>query len=77
MFRGKAQERKINMRKANQTSFKSDVYKILNNTRLSESERLVAINALRDAEMIADAFGWLKEKLEALGHYFLKPSLKH
>ncbi len=65
------------MRKAKQKSFKSDVYKILNNTRLSESERLVAINALRDAEMIADAFGWLKEKFEVLGHYFLKPSLKH
>jgi DNA primase large subunit len=77
VFRGNAQERKIEMRKAKQKSFKSDVYKILNNTRLSESERLVAINALRDAEMIADAFGWLKEKFETVGHYFLKPSLKH
>ena len=65
------------MRKANQTSFKTDVYKLVENTRMTESDRLVAINALRDAEMIADAFGWLKEKFESLGHYFLKPSLKH
>ena len=65
------------MRKAKQTSFKTDVYKLVENTRMTESDRLVAINALRDAEMIADAFGWLKEKFESLGHYFLKPSLRH
>jgi len=65
------------MRKAKQTSFKTDVYKLLENTRMTESDRLVAINALQDAEMIADAFGWLKEKFETLGHYFLKPSLRH
>ena len=65
------------MRKAKQTSFKTDVYKLVENTRMSESDRLVAINALRDAEMIADAFGWLKGKFESLGHYFLKPSLRH
>jgi len=65
------------MRKAKQTGFKTDVYKLLENTRMTESDRLVAINALQDAEMIADAFGWLKEKFESLGHYFLKPSLRH
>jgi hypothetical protein len=65
------------MRKAKQTSFKSDVYKLLKDTRMSESDRLVAMNALQDAEMIADAFVWLKEKFETVGHYFLKPSLKH
>ena len=65
------------MRKAKQRSFKSDVYKLLEHTRMSESDRLVAINALHDAELIAEGFAWLKEKFESLGHYFLKPSLKH
>lgn len=65
------------MRKAKQTSFRSDVYKLVESARLNEADRLVAINALRDAEAIADAFLWLKEKLEAVGQYFLKPSLKH
>ena len=65
------------MRKAKQSSFKTDVYKLLENTRMSEIDRRVAINALQDAEMIADAWGWLKEKFESLGHYFLKPSLRH
>jgi len=65
------------MRKAKQTGFKTDVYKLLENTRMTESDRLVAINALQDAEMIADAFGWLKERFESLSHYFLKPSLRH
>jgi hypothetical protein len=72
-----AQERKMNMRKAKQTTFKSDIYKVLENTRLNESDRLVALNALQDAEMIADAFIWLKDRIESVGHYFLKPSLKH
>ena len=67
----------MDMRKAKQTAFKSDVYRLLENAPLTESDRLVAVNALRDAEMIADAFGWLKEKFEAVGHYFLKPSLRH
>ena len=72
-----ALERKVNMRKDNQTTVRSDVYSLLENARLSESDRLVALNALRDAEMIADAFLWLKEKIGAVGNYFLKPSLKH
>jgi len=65
------------MRKAKQTSFKSDVYKLLENTRMSESDRRVAINAMHDAEAIADGLVWLKEKIESVGHYFLRPSLKH
>ena len=65
------------MRKVKQSSFKTDVYKLLENTQMGESDRRIAINAMQDAEMIADAFGWLKEKFEGLGHYFLKPSLRH
>ena len=65
------------MRKVKQSSFKTDVYKLLESTQMNESDRLTAINAMQDAELIADAFGWVKEKIESLGHYFLKPSLRH
>jgi len=65
------------MRKVKQSSFKTDVYKLLANTRMGESDRRAAINALQDAETIADGIMWIKEKFEALGHYFLKPSLRH
>ena len=65
------------MRKSNQTALRSDVYKVLDNAQLSESQRLVAISALQNAETIANAFMWLTEKIGALGNYFLKPSLKH
>jgi len=65
------------MRKDKQTAFRSEIYKVLEDSRLSESDRLVAMHALRDAELIADAWVWLKEKVEALGSYLLKPSLKH
>ena len=65
------------MRKANQSAFRSDIYKAIENSRMTESDRLVAINAMQDAEAIADAFLWLKGKIEAVGHYFLKPSLRH
>jgi len=44
---------------------------------MSELDRQRAINAMRDAEAIADAIVWVKEKVAALGNYFLKPGLKH
>ena len=65
------------MRKDKQSSYRSDIYKVLENTRLTESDRLIAINAMQDAESIVNAFLWLQEKIEAVGRYFLKPSLKH
>jgi len=65
------------MRKDKQSAFRSEIYRVLKNSRMSDSDRLVAINAMQDAEAIADAFLWLKEKIEAVGHYFLKPSLRH
>jgi hypothetical protein len=66
-----------NVRKDKQSSYRSDIYKVLENARLSESDRLTAINAMQDAEAIANAILWLKDKIEAVGRYFLKPSLKH
>ena len=65
------------MRKANQNAFRSEIYKVLEHARLSESDRLTAINAMQDAEAIVNAFLWVQEKIAAVGHYFLKPSLKH
>ncbi len=70
-------ERTMNMRKPNQKAFRSEIYKVLENARLSESDRLTAINAMQDAEAIVDAFLWVRGKISAVGHYFLKPSLKH
>jgi hypothetical protein len=70
-------ERIQNMRKYNQNAFRSEIYKVLEDARLSESDRLTAINAMQDAEAIVNAFLWVQEKIAAVGHYFLKPSLKH
>jgi len=65
------------MRKDKQSSYRSEIYKVLENARLSESDRLVAINAMQDAESIVNAFLWVQEKIAAVGQYFLKPSLRH
>ena len=67
----------VNMRKDKQSSYRSEIYKVLENARLSESDRLVAITAMRDAEAIVNAFLWVQEKIAAVGQYFLKPSLRH
>jgi len=46
--------------------------------RLSPSEREVAMNALRTANLMVDAGAWFVKKIEQLGvGSFLKPSLKH
>lgn len=56
----------------------STVYDRINASRMSEAERLVAINAMRDAELIVDAILWVTKKIEQLGaRLFLKPSPKH
>jgi len=45
--------------------------------RISGLDRQNAIVALRQAERLANAYLWVKEKLAGVGHIFLKPSLKH
>jgi hypothetical protein len=65
------------MRKANQIANDSKTYALLNSVPMSESERRLAVNAMRNAETIADALLWVSEKLRALGALFLKPGLKH
>jgi hypothetical protein len=56
----------------------STIYDKIDASRLSALERQVAINALRDADLIVDALVWVIRKIEQLGaRLFLKPGLKH
>lgn len=65
------------MRKYKQSSVGSDIYARIGEVQMSDADRHAAIAALRQAEAIADGVLWIKEKVAALGNYFLKPSLKH
>ena len=55
----------------------SDIYALIQRAQMSELDRQVAMDAMRIAEAFAEAVLWVKEKLAALGTYFLKPSVKH
>jgi hypothetical protein len=65
------------MRKANERPLDSGIYARLRDVQMSEADRHDAAMALRQAEQIADAFLWVKEKFADLGHSFMKPSLRH
>jgi len=65
------------MRKVNQMAGGSDIYALIQKARMSDRDRQVAIDTLRVAEAFADALFWVKEKVAAVGTYFLKPSMKH
>lgn len=70
------QERKVEMSKSNETVLDSRLYARLLDVQMSESERKHAVEALLQAEQIADAILWVKEKIADIGHAFLKPSLR-
>jgi len=72
-----APERKDKMRIFNRTAVGSDIYTLVQEARMGDADRRAAINALRQAEAIVDAMLWVKDKVAAVGTYFLKPSLKH
>jgi hypothetical protein len=56
----------------------STIYERINASRLSDSERRAALQAMADAELIADAIVWVTRKIEQLGaRLFLKLSPKH
>ena len=58
--------------------FGSVIYDNINTVRMSEQERQVAINAMRDADAIVDAILWISNKIEQFtSSLFLKPSIKH
>jgi hypothetical protein len=44
---------------------------------MSELDRQRALEAMRVAEGFANAMVWAREKLAAVGTWFLKPSMKH
>ena len=66
------------MNKDMSIEFGSTIHKQISAARMSEAERLVALNAMRDADLIVDAVTWIVKKIEHLGErWFLKPSLGH
>ena len=72
-----ASERKVDMSKVKQKNSGSELYKRIRDIQMSEADRQTALNAVHQAEAIADAMIWVKGKLAAVSTYFLKPSLKH
>jgi len=44
---------------------------------MTDRERQVAVGAIHIAEGVAGAVLWVKEKVAAMGTWFLKPSVKH
>jgi len=66
------------MRKPLEVKIGSAVYKHINTVRMSEAERLVAVNAMQNADLVVDVFVWASKKIEQLAtRLFLRPSLKH
>jgi hypothetical protein len=58
--------------------FGSVIYDKINTVRMSEHERLVAINAMHDADDIVNTIMWISSKIEQMGAaLFLSPSIKH
>ena len=65
------------MRKSNERGIDSGIYARLRTVNMTAADRQYAVDALRQAEEIVDAFIWVRQKLSSIGHAFLKPSLKH
>jgi hypothetical protein len=65
------------MRKANVTVSNRLLEKRLAETHMSEHDRNRALNVMRDAEAIADAIVWAKDKIASIGALFLKPGFKN
>ena len=65
------------MSKVKQTNIGSGIYRRIQEAQMSEIERQTALRALRQAEVMVDFVVWAKNKVAAIGTYFLKPSLKH
>jgi hypothetical protein len=65
------------MRETNERTAITGIYARIRALPISAADREDALQALRQAENITDAFFWLKERFSALGTAFLRPSLKH
>ena len=64
------------MRKANVTT-SGLLEKRLAEASMTEHDRNHALNLMRDAEAIADAIVWAKEKIASVRGLFLKPGFKN
>lgn len=54
------------------------IYERIEHVRMTASDRKLALNALRQADLIVDALMWVGKKIGQGGaRIFLKPSLKH
>ena len=65
------------MRKANRNTSLCLIERRLSETHIHPRQRQRALEMMREAESVADAIIWVKEKIAALGGLFLKPSLKN
>ena len=66
------------MRTQEKVKIASTIYGKIQSARMSERERQVAMNAMRNADLIVDGILWVAKKIEYLAErLFLKPSLKH
>jgi hypothetical protein len=66
------------MSKLTENKIGSTIYDKIEAARMTEAERKVALQAMRDAELIVGAIVWATRKIERLVSLsFLKPSLKH
>jgi hypothetical protein len=56
----------------------STIYRRLQAVRMTETERQVAIDAMRQANLLVDGFVWIGRKMGQLGELFSsKPTLQH
>lgn len=66
------------MRNDRKRKIDSAIYARIAASRISDTERQVALHAMQDAELLADAIVWVSKKIEQLGaRLFLKPSPRH
>ena len=62
------------MRRDTRVNASSSIYERIEHARMADSDREVALNALRQADLFIDAFMWIAKKVERLGaRLFLKP----
>lgn len=66
------------MRRDTKVNARSNICERIQEARMTDSERQVALNAMRQADLFVDAFIWIAKKIgRRSARLFLKPSLKH
>ena len=65
------------MRESNEKYKNTGIYARIRELPINAADRENAIQALRQAERVANMLVAIKEKLASIGAAFLKPSLKH